>query len=411
MDRHKTALVLSGGGADSAYGVGVLKALARKGRADGSPIRPRIMTGTSAGAYNAAFLTSRLRADGFLGAVERLEETWRRRVAGTPYRCGNGVFRYLGDPVTALDPRCFISQPFQQAGRLAQDGAAMVRNLLNGVNQFVSAEEGDLVERLLNTISLCSLVTIEPLRQTIAETISMQAIRRAAVQLVVTAIRWSDGQMRLFRNQEFSQRKGDDIILASSAIPGFFPPVEIDGQPFVDGGVLMNTPLRPAIRAGADEIYITYFDPDVSRIPVRSMESTLDALYRTMVISWAARINRDVREASLVNRVIRHFSRDLQADPAALDFLQRVFGKRPGFKRRVLTIHRFHPRDDLGGALGILNFESGRVAKLIERGYRDTMEHDCQASGCAGVAADAPVPLYEERRGEGKQAETRWPSR
>jgi NTE family protein len=45
-------------------------------------------------------------------------------------------------------------------------------------------------------------------------------------------------------------------LLASSAIPAVYPPVEIDGRPYVDGGVADNTPLSQAIELGADAIYV-----------------------------------------------------------------------------------------------------------------------------------------------------------
>ena len=58
---------------------------------------------------------------------------------------------------------------------------------------------------------------------------------------------------------------GPRAILASAAIPGFFPPTEVGAQPFVDGGVVLNTPLVPAIEAGADILHVIYMDPDVSK--------------------------------------------------------------------------------------------------------------------------------------------------
>ena len=49
----------------------------------------------------------------------------------------------------------------------------------------------------------------------------------------------------------------------------------------------------------------------------------------------------------------------------------------------LLTVHLFHPRDDLsGGPLGILNLERNHVDELIERGFADALAHDCKAAGC-----------------------------
>ena len=68
---------------------------------------------------------------------------------------------------------------------------------------------------------------------------------------------------------------GPRAILASAAIPGFFPPTEVGAQPFVDGGVVLNTPLLPAIDARADILHVIYMDPDVSNIPTKGFRKHL----------------------------------------------------------------------------------------------------------------------------------------
>jgi hypothetical protein len=49
---------------------------------------------------------------------------------------------------------------------------------------------------------------------------------------------------------------------------------------------------------------------------------------------------------------------------------------------RAITIHIYHPQKDTGGALGMLDFERGRIVALAERGYRDAVSHDCASAGC-----------------------------
>jgi len=48
-------------------------------------------------------------------------------------------------------------------------------------------------------------------------------------------------------------------------------------------------------------------------------------------------------------------------------------------------IHLYHPESDFGGALGMLDFQRERVTSLIQRGYLDTVGHDCGEAGCIGV--------------------------
>ncbi len=64
-----------------------------------------------------------------------------------------------------------------------------------------------------------------------------------------------------------------------------------------------------------------------------------------------------------------------------LAFLDGLLNGQSGpFKN--LMIHRYHPRDDVSGVLGMLDFNKDRIARLIHRGYRDAIEHDCHASQC-----------------------------
>src|SRR5436305_4775579 len=116
--RH--ALVLSGGGARGAYEVGVMKALF-EGTASttrGRPLTARIFTGTSVGAYNAAFLAQ----DENPGAdsLARLQAIWQDRIASTLGSCGNGVYRLRADPFQFLDPGC-LSNPMQLLANLGRN--------------------------------------------------------------------------------------------------------------------------------------------------------------------------------------------------------------------------------------------------------------------------------------------------
>jgi NTE family protein len=63
-----------------------------------------------------------------------------------------------------------------------------------------------------------------------------------------------------FTNEGMSEADAVSILMASAAIPGFFPPRKVGENTYVDGGLVMNTPLRPAIDDGADEIHIVYLD-------------------------------------------------------------------------------------------------------------------------------------------------------
>src|SRR6266850_1949646 len=101
-------VVLSSGGADGAYAVGVMKALfGGKSPATGyQPLEPEVFVGSSIGALNAALVVSQLQ-NGGREAASYLENVWLDEMAQGSQRCGNGTYRIRLDALTLLDPRCF----------------------------------------------------------------------------------------------------------------------------------------------------------------------------------------------------------------------------------------------------------------------------------------------------------------
>jgi hypothetical protein len=65
-----------------------------------------------------------------------------------------------------------------------------------------------------------------------------------------------------------------------------------------------------------------------------------------------------------------------------------------GVPYRKLTIHQYRPRNLLGGTLGLLDFRSNVISGLVDRGFRDAIEHDCQANDCI-----LPEPIKVETAG------------
>jgi predicted acylesterase/phospholipase RssA len=153
----------------------------------------------------------------------------------------------------------------------------------------------------------------------------------------------------------------------------------IDGEPYVDGGVVLNTPLKPAIDGGVDTLHVIYLDPDPAAIPLRRIGSTLDTAGRMFAISFGATIKRDLEIASRVNEGVQAEKAAARGESVRQEPLHT------GRKHRPLRIHLYNPQADFGGALGMLDFQRDRLTALIERGYLDTVGHDCGKAGCIGV--------------------------
>src|SRR5262249_49114894 len=129
-------------------------------------------------------------------------------------------------------------------------------------------QEAPLLRRFTELVNYTSFVSLQPFTETVRETIEFAAIRRAEKVLRIAATNWETGVLQIYANHDMADQLGPIVIIASAAIPGFFPPVEVGSQAFVDGGVLMNTPLQEAIKAGAGILHVIYLDPKVENIPL-----------------------------------------------------------------------------------------------------------------------------------------------
>jgi predicted acylesterase/phospholipase RssA len=391
-EQPRSAVVLSGGGANGAYEVGVLKALL-SGRSPSTrrvPLQPSVFTGTSIGSFNAAFLVAQWGEYGST-AVGNLESIWLERLAEDTGRCGNGAFRFRLDPLELLSAPCYLQNPLRPFLQVARDSAALAWDGLQRAVHFTTSRDEGIRQRLAEMLNFTSIVSTEPWERTIRSSINFAAICRSDRKLRIAATNWTTGELRIFTNLDMTDRLGPLSILASSAIPGVFPEVMVGAEPHVDGGVLMNTPLKLATDAGADELHVIYLDPDVRSIPLDALQSTLGTLYRQQTISWAQVINDDIEDARTINHGLEIVEQVRRGDPisdpdveALAKSLQKIWTRLTRYRRyRPLTIHRYHPRDDLsGGPLGLLNLDRSHLEELIQRGFSDAVTHDCEAAGC-----------------------------
>ncbi|MBV9238443.1 MAG: patatin-like phospholipase family protein, partial [Xanthobacteraceae bacterium] len=212
-----------GGGAHGAFTWGVLDRFLEEPwlRIDG-------ISGTSAGAMNAAVLIDGHAAGGTAGAREALERFWRRvsdAAKLSPLRRG---------PIDVL------------LGRWTLDFSPA----------FVTM---DLMSRMFSPYFLGPLAT-NPLQQILADLVDFKRLARAPIKLFVTATNVHTGRARVFRNAEITPQ----VLLASACLPQLFQAIEIDGEPYWDGGYSGNPTITPLIREC--ESHDTIF------IPINPME-------------------------------------------------------------------------------------------------------------------------------------------
>jgi len=210
--------------------VGVLRGLLDLGVLSDEGGGIDILVGSSAGSINAGALAAR--ADDLAEGINRLEQVWRGIEAQQVFRTD---LRSLG-----------------------QIGAKWIRDLsLGGVLRNVSAHS------LLDTSPLRELLSATVPFSRIADNVSSGALR--ALAILATDLYTADGVIYLQGAQDVEPwertrwvveptRIGVDHLMASSAIPIFFPSVRVGARHLGDGCIRNTTPLSPAIHLGADRI-------------------------------------------------------------------------------------------------------------------------------------------------------------
>jgi predicted acylesterase/phospholipase RssA len=382
-----TAVVLSGGGAYGAFGIGVMKTLfaGRSPATDYAPLVPNIYTGTSVGAFNAALMASQP-CGNFLDSASWLEQIWLELVADRPGRCGNGIFRVRGNPADLVDLGC-LRDPVGVAARFAGDTAALGFYLLARTANFLASSD-PLEDRMVALVNLGSFVDSRPFQDLLHEVIKEKNIQQSPLTLRITTTDWVTGTIRYFSNSDFQDGLGILAIMASAAIPGIFPPVRIGRDVYVDGGVVENTPLNSAIEAGATNLHVIYLDPNPRFMRLRGEPNSLETLLRVYYVMLAANLTEDIKTAKRLNvglDAITNFQQGQTISETAMQDLIRAAGEfigraKTNYKR--LIIHRYFPEETLGSDLGMLDFSLDAIVRMIGEGERIALVHDCRHNGC-----------------------------
>lgn len=382
----RTAMVLSGGGAYGAFGVGVLKTLfaGRSPATNYVPLNADIFTGTSVGAFNAALMVSQ--PGSCLDAVLNLENIWLGRVAEVSGECGNGIYRIRGNPADLIDRDC-LRHPLTLAGRFLDDSVALSAYALFRTANFLASSSVALEDRVMGLINIGSFVDTAPYKALLHSVINEAAIRDSSRALRITATDWATGEPRYFTNGDFHDELGIDSVIASTAIPGVFPPVRIGRDLYVDGGVVENTPLSSAIEAGGTDLHVIYLNPNPNVIRLIGEPNTIDTMLRVYYIMLATKISEDIETARWINAGLDAISSYQEgqspSDAAVRDFM-RIAGTLVQTERdyKRLVIHRYFPEGALGGNLGMLDFSLAAIANMIREGEQAAVVHDCIQNGC-----------------------------
>jgi NTE family protein len=251
-------ICLEGGGSLGAFAWGALDRLL-----DEPGLRVAVAAGASAGAMNAAMLVQGLATGGPAEAKRLLEQFWHRGAIAS------------GSP--ALPGADWLA-PF----------SGMIAPMVVALRQYSPYQVP------LNPLG------INPLRGVLDGLLDPSAFgREGAPTLVVSATRVRTGEPRLFRDAEVTV----DVLLASACLPELFPTVEIDGEPYWDGGFVSNPPLRVLIEAGVPEDLII-----IRATPVARPEAPVGAAgiqHRVAEIAFGGPLRQELRNLAVAQRLLR----------------------------------------------------------------------------------------------------------
>ncbi len=253
-------IALQGGGSHGAFSWGVLDRLLEEPwlRIDG-------ISGTSAGAMNAAVLVHGHQKGGVAGAREALETFWRRvseAARFSPFQRG---------PLDIL------------LGRWTLDSSPIYVVM-------------DLMSRLVSPYEL-NPGGANPLRDILAEQIDFHVLAQSPINLFVTATNVRTGRGKVFKNADITP----DVLLASACLPTMFQAIEIDGDAYWDGGYSGNPTLSTLVRECKSQ--------DTILIPINPIErvatprSASEILNRLNEVSFNAVVLKELKMMALLRKV------------------------------------------------------------------------------------------------------------
>ncbi|MDH5832570.1 patatin-like phospholipase family protein [Luteimonas kalidii] len=257
-------LALQGGGSHGAFTWGVLEGLLRR-----DDLAIEAISGASAGALNAAVLATGWAQGGRDGALGALQRFW------------------------------------QDIGSAGAARLPLLPALPSGAMFDLSAMPGyEWASRFLRTLSPYDYnpLNLNPLRDVLVRHVDPLAVREGPIRVFATATAVRSGEPRVFSGAAL----GIDALLASACLPFLFQAVEIDGEPYWDGGYSGNPSLHPLLDAGGDcDIVVVRINPsNRDGVPRRSLE----IMDRISEITFNASLIGELRMIDHLNRLQRRIA-------------------------------------------------------------------------------------------------------
>ncbi|MGF1462414.1 MAG: patatin-like phospholipase family protein [Maricaulaceae bacterium] len=262
MNRKLIDLALQGGGSHGAFTWGVLDRVLEDGR-----LEIEAISGTSAGAMNAAVVAEGVMKGDYEGARAALARFWRgvaKAAEGSPLK-RSPVAMFFGDWSLDNSPLYLWF---------------------------------DIMSRMVSPYDLNPL-NVNPLRDLLDELVDFDAVRACdKLKVFIAATNVESGRTRIFKRTELTA----DHVMASACLPYLFQAVEIDGRPYWDGGYVGNPPLFPFFRQTAcSDVLIVQINPVERK---GAPKTARDIMERINEITFNSSLLREFRAIEFVSRLI-----------------------------------------------------------------------------------------------------------
>jgi NTE family protein len=253
-------LALQGGGSHGAFTWGVLDRLLEE-----PWLRIEAISGTSAGAMNAAVLAHGSARGGAGGARDALDAYWQRVAQAA------ALSPLQRSPVDRL------------MGRWTLDTSPV----------YIAM---DMMARVFSPYDLNPL-GLNPLRAILSDCVDFDHLPDSPIKLFITATNVRTGRGRIFRNGEITP----DVLLASACLPTLFHAVEIEGESYWDGGYAGNPTITPLVReSDAHDTILVQINPRERPDTPRTANEVLNRLNE---ISFNSSLMKELRMIALLRQV------------------------------------------------------------------------------------------------------------
>ena len=334
LDGHRVGLAISGGGSLGSFEVGALRFLY-----DHTDIQPVAICGNSAGALNAAKLAEGRQPHH--RAIDEAERLWRSlRINHDMWEPEPWLVRLQASASWANDLREQVSD--------SDGAAAMVRVAVKVAGSLVRRppETDGTIEAIRESVRAKSLLSFDPIAALVSRELNPELVAASGIALRMGTVSLEAGELRYVtetgalhdrHDQPIGQDRVDltSGVIASASIPMAFPPVEMNGEHYVDGGAREILPL---------ELLVTHLGVD-------------------RVIAISAGSASIKRRESFADRNLLDILRRVSAEIAPNETLRKELNPPGGWNPDVrLVVPRFDVHDSM-------TIDPALIAISIDHGY------------------------------------------